>query len=133
MLQQGGILTWIVAAILVFMLFYTLFILATKFIEQNKVINQGKTIGNAFWSSASLSEAAGKLGKDTAYRQIVDDGLLAQDQHTKLTDSVDSHEWTQNALARSQASINSDLNAGLAFLATVGSTAPFIGLFGTVV
>ncbi len=38
-----------------------------------------------------------------------------------------------NSLARSQGSIGARLGEGLAFLATVGSTAPFIGLFGTVV
>ena len=38
-----------------------------------------------------------------------------------------------NSLARSQGAINARLGEGLAFLATVGSTAPFIGLFGTVV
>ena len=38
-----------------------------------------------------------------------------------------------NSLARSQGAIGARLGEGLAFLATVGSTAPFIGLFGTVV
>ena len=133
MLVQGGVLTWIVAGTLLFMLFYTLFILVTKYIEQNKVIAQGRTIGSNFWNAPTLSDAAGKLGKDTAYGQIVSDGVLAQEQHSRMTDAVDSHEWTQNALARSTASINSDLRRGLAFLATTGSTAPFIGLFGTVV
>src|SRR3546814_5571852 len=60
-------------------------------------------------------------------------GLVAAEQHSKLTDPIDQHEWMHSSLARSQASINSKLSTGLAFLATVGSTAPFIGLFGTVV
>jgi biopolymer transport protein ExbB len=38
-----------------------------------------------------------------------------------------------NSLARSQGAITAKLSGGLAFLATVGSTAPFVGLFGTVV
>ena len=38
-----------------------------------------------------------------------------------------------NSLARSQGAITSKLSGGLAFLATVGSTAPFVGLFGTVI
>ena len=69
----------------------------------------------------------------SAYRSIVDDALLAQEQHGKLTDPVDQHDWMSNSLARSQGAIGSRLGEGLAFLATVGSTAPFIGLFGTVV
>lgn len=131
--EKQNYLTFVVAGILVIMLFFTLYILVTKYIEQNKVMAQYKTIGAAFWSAPSLREAANKLEKDTAYRQIVEDGLLAQDQHGKLVDPVDQHDWVSAALNRSQASINSSLNGGLAFLATVGSTAPFIGLFGTVV
>src|SRR3546814_10901218 len=60
-------------------------------------------------------------------------GLVAAEQHSKLTDPIDQHEWMHSSLARSQASINSKLSTGLAFLATVASPAPFIGLFGTVV
>ena len=63
----------------------------------------------------------------------MDDALVAQDQHGKLTDPIDQHDWMANSLARSQGSISARLGEGLAFLATVGSTAPFIGLFGTVV
>jgi hypothetical protein len=63
---------------------------------------------------------------------IVDDALLAQDQHSKLTDPIDQHDWMANSLARSQGAIGARLGEGLAFLATVGSTAPFSGLFGTV-
>lgn len=133
MLREGNPLTWGVALILTFMLLFTIYILITKYMEQNKVMAQGRSIGAGFWGAPSLKDAAGKLGKDTAYRQIVEDGLAAQDQHAKLTDPVDQHEWTSNALTRSQASINSQLGTGLSFLATVGSTAPFIGLFGTVV
>jgi biopolymer transport protein ExbB len=59
--------------------------------------------------------------------------LVAQEQHGKLTDPVDQHDWMGNSLARSQGSIGARLGEGLAFLATVGSTAPFIGLFGTVI
>jgi biopolymer transport protein ExbB len=58
---------------------------------------------------------------------------VAQDQHSKLTDPVDQHEWVAGSLSRSQGAIGARLGEGLAFLATVGSTAPFIGLFGTVV
>src|SRR5206468_5289085 len=67
------------------------------------------------------------------YRQIVDDGLTANAEHHKLTDSIDQHDWMVNSLARSQGAITAKLSGGLAFLATVGSTAPFVGLFGTVI
>ncbi len=80
-----------------------------------------------------MREGANKLEKNSAYRQIVDDGIMALEQHDKLTDPIDQHDWMQNSLARSQGAIASRLSTGLALLATVGSTAPFVGLFGTVV
>ena len=132
-LQQGGPLTIAVFVILVLMSVGSFYILFAKLFEQQKLINQGKKVRAAFWNHSSLKEASTKLEKDSAYRQLVDDGLRAQDQHTLLTDPVDQHDWTLNALARTRGAIGAKLNGGLAFLATTGSTAPFIGLFGTVI
>jgi biopolymer transport protein ExbB len=131
--KANNFLPILTAGILALMLFFTFYILVTKLYEQSQVMKQRDAVGAGFWSAPSLRDGAAKLSKDSAYRQIVDDGLTAQDQHSKLTDPVDQHDWTLSALGRSQASINSSLGGGLAFLATVGSTAPFIGLFGTVV
>ena len=132
-LEQGGTIAWSVFIILCIMSAGSWYILLTKLIEQQRIINQGRAIRSTFWSAPSIVDGAKKLGSDTAYRQVVDDGLRAQDEHTKLTDPVDQHDWLLSSLARSEALINSKLNQGLAFLATVGSTAPFVGLFGTVI
>ena len=132
-LQQGGAIAWTVLAILVIMSVGSFYILFTKLFEQQKIINQAKRVRATFWQSNSLREGAAKLDKNSAYRQIVDDGLAAQEQHAKLTDPVEAHDWLHGSLARSEAAINSKLGAGLAFLATVGATSPFVGLFGTVV
>ncbi len=131
-LQQGGFISWSVAGILTIMLFFSLYILFTKVFEQQKIMNQGKRVRATFWNSNSLREGAAKLEKNSAYKQIVDDGLSAQEQHAKLTDPVEAHDWLHGSLQRSEDQINSQLGGGLAFLATVGATAPFIGLFGTV-
>ncbi len=132
-LEQGGIIAWTVFIILVGMSVGTFFILFTKLIEQQKVINQGKKVRGTFWRATSLKEGSAKLEKNSAYKQLVDDGILAQEHHNKLTDPVEAHDWMHASLARSEAAINSRLGGGLAFLATVGATSPFIGLFGTVV
>ena len=132
-LNEGGVISWTTAVILTGMLFFSFYILFTKLFEQQKIINQGRRVRAQFWSANSLREGAAKLEKNSAYRQLVDDGLLAQEQYKDLTDPVEAHDWLHGSLARSEASINSQLNGGLAFLATVGATAPFIGLFGTVV
>ncbi|HEX7783254.1 MAG TPA: MotA/TolQ/ExbB proton channel family protein [Sphingobium sp.] len=132
-LEQGGLIAWSVFIILVGMSIGTFYILFTKLIEQQKVINQSKKVRATFWRAATLKEGSAKLEKNSAYKQIVDDGIAAQEQHSKLTDPVEAHDWLHGSLARSEAAINSKLGGGLAFLATVGSTSPFIGLFGTVI
>jgi biopolymer transport protein ExbB len=132
-LEQGGIIAYATFGILVLMSAASWYILFVKLFEQQKIINQGKKARTTFWQSANLREGAAKLEKNSAYRQIVDDAIVAQEQHDKLTDPIDQHDWMMGSLARSQGAIASKLSTGLALLATVGSTAPFIGLFGTVI
>ncbi len=132
-LEQGGAIAYGTFGILVIMSAASWYIMFSKLFEQQKIMNQAKRARTTFWNSANLREGANKLEKNSAYRQIVDDALVAQDQHTKLTDPIDQHDWMLGSLARSQGAIASKLSNGLALLATVGSTSPFIGLFGTVV
>jgi biopolymer transport protein ExbB len=132
-LREGGLISQTVFGILVIMSVVSFYILFSKLFEQQKIMNQAKRVRQAFWQSNSLREGSAKLEKNSAYKQLVDDGLAAQEQHTKLTDPVEAHDWLHGSLARSEAAINSKLGSGLAFLATVGATAPFIGLFGTVI
>jgi len=132
-LREGGLISQSVFTILVLMSIVSFYILFSKLFEQQKIMNQAKRVRQQFWQSANLREGSAKLEKNSAYKQLVDDGLAAQDQHTRLTDPVEAHDWLHGSLARSEASINSKLGGGLAFLATTGATAPFIGLFGTVI
>ena len=132
-LEQGGFIAYATVSILGIMSFGSFYILFTKFFEQQKLMGQARDVRTNFWRSNSLREGANKLDKNSAFRQIVDDGLAAEDQHGKMTDSMEAHDWLHGSLARSEASINARLAGGLPFLATVGATSPFIGLFGTVV
>jgi biopolymer transport protein ExbB len=132
-LEQGGTIAYATFGILVVMSAASWYVLFVKLFEQQKIINQGRRARTTFWQAATLRDGANKLEKNSAYRQIVDDGILALEQHDKLTDPIDQHEWMLNSLQRSQGAIASKLSNGLALLATVGSTSPFVGLFGTVV
>jgi biopolymer transport protein ExbB len=132
-LQQGGLIAQTTFGILVIMSAASWYVLFVKLFEQQKIITQGRRARSAFWQAGTLRDGAQKLEKNGAYRQIVDDGILALEQHDKLTDPIDQHDWMLNSLARSQGAIASRLSSGLALLATVGSTAPFVGLFGTVI
>ena len=132
-LNEGGFISWAIFVVLVIMSVGSFYILFTKLFEQQKVINQGKKARAGFWRASSLKEGSSKLEKNSAYKQLVDDGLHAQERHGQMTDQQEAHDYLHGSLARSEASINTKLNSGLAFLATVGATAPFVGLLGTVI
>ncbi|MEX6723161.1 MotA/TolQ/ExbB proton channel family protein [Parapedomonas caeni] len=133
-LEQGGFVAQATFGIMALMSLVSWYIIFTKAWDQQKIMKQAKDMDKKFWSSASLKEGAAKLEKNSAYRQIVDDGLRAADHHEgRLTDKIDAHEWLTMSLQRSVNAINGHLQGGLAFLASVGATAPFIGLFGTVI
>jgi biopolymer transport protein ExbB len=133
-LEQGGPVAWATFIIMIIMSVGSWYIMITKYLEQRTILNQAAELDKKFWTSNSISEGAGKLTKNSAFKQIVDDGLRAAAHHDgKLTDKIDQHEWITMSLQRATDGISSKLQNGLAFLATVGSTAPFVGLFGTVV
>jgi biopolymer transport protein ExbB len=132
-MKQGGLIAWSIFGVLVIMSVGSFYILITKLLEQNRIFRQFKGIQGGFWRAATLREGANKLDKNSAWRQLVEDGLAAEEQHGKMTDSLEAHEWMHGSLARSENSINARLATGLPFLATVGATAPFVGLLGTVI
>src|SRR6476619_1065287 len=85
-LSEGGIIAWTVFLILVIMSLGTFYILFTKLMQQQKIMSQGRKVRASFWNSPNLREAATKLETRSAYRSIVDDALVAQEQHDKLDD-----------------------------------------------
>lgn len=132
-LRESGLISQAVFSILMLMSIMSFYILFSKLLDQQKIISQAKRMRQGFWSSESLRDCAVKLNKNSAYKQLIDCSLAAHDQHTSLTEPVKAYDWVRRSLARSEAAINAKLSDGLAFLATVGATAPFIGLFGTVI
>lgn len=132
-LKQGGFIAYATVIILGIMSFGSFYILFTKWFEQSKILRQYNAVRTTFWRAPTLREGSAKLEKNSAWRQLVDDGISAEDQHSKMTDSLEAHDWLHGSLTRSEQTINARLASGLPFLATVGATSPFIGLFGTVV
>ncbi len=132
-MREGGPVAWSILAIMVIMSVGSFYIMFTKLFEQNKVMKQYNTVQTQFWRAGSLKEGAAKLDKDSAWRQLADDAVKAQEDHGKMTDSLESHDYMHGSLQRSEDSINAVLAGGLPFLATVGATAPFVGLLGTVI
>jgi len=132
-LEEGGFVSQAIFVTLVVMSAVSWYIMFTKLFEQGKVLKQSREGVQKFWTASSVKDGVNKFEKNSAFRQIVEDGLRAEDQHSKLIDSQDQHEWMQSSLQRSQDAVNAKLGTGLAFLATVGSTSPFVGLLGTVI
>lgn len=131
--EQGDMVAHSTLIILVIMSAGSWYIMFSKWWETRKLLNEAKGLDKAFWGAANIQEGAAKLHKDSAYRYVADAGLRATTHHDgKLTDEIDLHEWISMSLARAQNAVNSKLKTGMSFLATVGSTAPFVGLFGTV-
>jgi biopolymer transport protein ExbB len=132
-IKQGCAITIFILAVLLIMSVGSFYILITKLLDQNRIFRQYRAIQSSFWRAGTLSEGAAKLDKNSAWRQLVDDALAAEEQHAKMTDSMEAHDWLQGSMIRSEATVNARLAAGLPFLATVGATAPFVGLLGTVI
>jgi biopolymer transport protein ExbB len=132
-MNQGGVIAWSIFGVLVIMSVGSFYILITKLLEQNKIFKQYNEVRSSFWRANSLKEGATKLEKNSAWRQLVDDALKAEEEHGKMSDDLEAHDWMHGSLARSEASINAKLAGGLPFLASVGATAPFVGLLGTVI
>jgi biopolymer transport protein ExbB len=119
--------------ILVIMSVGSWYIMISKFIEQAFLLSQGKEADNKFWNAGSVAGGTKALGAKSAFRMMAEDGLKATEHHEgALTEQIDLHTWVTMSLQRSVEAINNRMQGGLAFLATVGSTAPFVGLFGTV-
>jgi len=118
---------------LVIMSMATWYILVTKLIEQSRLLRQAKAANQTFWKAKSLGEGVETLAGGSPFHFIATTGLSAIEHHEgSLVEKIDLHTWVTLAIQRSVERIVSRLQGGLAVLATVGSTAPFIGLFGTV-
>ncbi len=119
--------------VLVIMSMGSWYIIFVKLWEQSKLGREGRAMGQGFWKANSLKEGAASLKPASAYRYIAETGLDANQHHEgALTENIDLNTWVTMSVQRSVDNINNRLQDGLAFLATVGSTAPFVGLFGTV-
>ena len=109
------------------------YVLITKLFEQRRLFDQFNRVIKLFAPTNTLKEGIEALPKRNSYRAIAEEGEEAVAQFNKgLSSEVTLSDWSTAALNRAVDTLAAKLQGGLAFLATVGSTAPFIGLFGTV-
>ena len=137
LIQQGDLVARSTLVILLIMSLLTWFIMITKFFDQRRQRLQAIEAEKEFWVSRSLTDALVKLkGSSNPFRALAETGKQAYEYHevnkARLSGAIGTSEWITESLNRTADSIIGRMQAGLPVLASVGSTAPFVGLFGTV-
>ena len=130
---QGDFVARGTLMILVIMSMGSWYILVTKLYESLKISSQARQARKGFFKAVTLHDAIKTLKDGSAFRFIAESGVSASEHHEGvLTENIDLNTWITSSVQRSIDDVQSRLQDGLAVLATVGSTAPFVGLFGTV-
>ncbi|WP_048438084.1 MotA/TolQ/ExbB proton channel family protein [Caenimonas sp. SL110] len=130
--SQGDWVARITLLILAIMSLGSWYVLISKLIAQSKMGTQGKVANQKFWKADTVRQGAEQLQVGSPFRFIAESALEAARKHDGLIGQVDHNTWTAQSIERAIATVHSRTQEGLAVLATVGSTAPFVGLFGTV-
>jgi biopolymer transport protein ExbB len=129
----GDIIARSTLVLLLIMSLASWYVMLTKVWDQGKLKKSARVVEKQFWTAPSVKDGVERLKKGDEFRGIAEDGLRAASHHDgRLTDRIDLNEWITMTLQRSTDQVQSKLSNGLGLLATVGSTAPFVGLFGTV-
>lgn len=131
--KQGDFVAKGTLVMLLIMSFGSWYILAIKLYEQFKLRQQARHMQETFWSAGSIEQGIQALTQDGPFRYIAETGVNAVGQYQKSNPgTIDLNSWAIMAIQRASDSVQNRMQDGLSFLATVGSTAPFVGLFGTV-
>jgi biopolymer transport protein ExbB len=130
--KGGDLVARITLGILVIMSMGSWYVIITKLFEQARMGAQARAAEKTFWKAPSVQNGATSLKEGSPYRFMAESGLEATKKHEGLLGGVDMNTWISMSIQRAIDNIQARTQDGLAFLATVGSTAPFVGLFGTV-
>jgi biopolymer transport protein ExbB len=134
MVQHAGwfSVTTVTLVIMIIMSVGSWYIIIVRLWEQSKLYKSAREAAG-FWSAGTVKKATEALPERSAFRYVAEEGMKAAEHHEgTLVEQIDRHTWIGMSVQRAVDTVNSSQQNGLAFLATVGSTAPFVGLFGTV-
>lgn len=114
-------------------------VIATKVWQIIGLRKMARPTSDAFWSAKNFEDGLTLLvpnRQQNPFYSVARDGLEATIHHTQYKDdlqgSLNVSDWITRCLRRSTDEASAQLQTGLAWLASIGSTAPFVGLFGTV-
>ena len=130
--QQSDIVARTVLLILAAFSAGSWYVIVTKVLEQLRIGGHARSANNDFWDAGTVQAGVGKLKEGSPFRDIAEAGVDATRRHGGLHARVDFNDWVDLTLHRATERVQRRLQVGLSFLATVGSTSPFVGLFGTV-
>lgn len=136
---QGDLVTRSVALILLGMSLASWMVILVKALNLRRTAKLALRV-EAFWLGHDFAEGLRALGgsADNPFHQLAEQGhdtldhLRAKESQSRLTNSLDVSDWVTHGLRNAIDNTTAELQSGLAVLASVGSTAPFVGLFGTV-
>ncbi len=130
--SQGDLVAKGTLLIMLVMSMGSWYVIFTKLAEQLRLGRQARAAQEQFWSAGSVRQGADALDQDSAFRFIAEKALEGASKHTGMLGAIDFNDWVTMSIQRAIGNVQSRMQDGLALLATVGSTAPFVGLFGTV-
>lgn len=134
--QQGDFVTRGVAILLIAMSIASWTVMISKGLQAWRHRRAIDSARRDFWDAGSLEAGITVLGKDNPFAQLARAGASAMKHHHahagSLHDQLSVSDWMTMSLRQSIDEASAKLSSGMAVLASVGSTAPFVGLFGTV-
>lgn len=129
---QGDLVARTTLVLLALMSLLSWYVILAKLLEQRKQERQALAARAAFAGAGSLQKGATALDKESPFRFLVDSAMDALRKYESLAGQVDVASWLSQDIVRNVGTLGMRMQSGLSVLATIGSTAPFVGLFGTV-
>lgn len=130
--ETSDSITKIVLMLLLIMSMGSWYVIISKFFQNRKFNIQSGQTNEEFWKGKTVHEGASLLEESSPYRFIAESGANAVKSHVGLKKNIPLTDWIEMNIQSAVDRIQNQTQHGLSFLATVGSTSPFVGLFGTV-
>jgi biopolymer transport protein ExbB len=133
MWDQGSLVTRGTLLFLLAMSVGSWYVIVVKLGEQRAALRQARALAGGFWAAGTTQESLGQLEAGSVFETVARAAIEAKAEHRgELTRNVDLNSWVAGSIQNALDQVHSRLQGGLALLATVGATSPFVGLFGTV-
>lgn len=126
--------------ILLTMSIATWYLIITKSLASMQMRRHAKKFLGKFWNAPSMDTVARELSESVSkdpFSRLAQQGFRAISQHhsrgqQRLIEAGSQEEYLTRALRRTMNQDTAKFESGLTLLASVGASAPFVGLFGTV-